>query len=151
MRIQGPQGPGTTSSAKRGEKSSGDGSFARMLGSEDAGAPAPTTSSRSLNAIDPLFAIQAAGDEAGGRRKARKRAGDILDRLDDVRHALLTGNLTENHLSSIQKVVEEHRENLTDPALVELLDEIDLRAQVEIAKLEVARDSALAEKGGLKA
>ncbi|MFD2262350.1 flagellar assembly protein FliX [Lacibacterium aquatile] len=151
MRIQGPQGPGTTTSAKRGEKTSGDGSFAKMLGSDDAGAPAPATASRPLNAVDPLFAVQAAEAEAGGRKRARKRADDILDRLDDMRHALLTGDLTEGHLASIQRAIEEQRDLLSDPALVELLDEIDLRAQVEIAKLEVARDSARAEKSGIKA
>jgi len=36
-----------------------------------------------------------------------------------------------------------NRERINDPELAYLLDEIDLRAQVELAKLEAAKESAL--------
>jgi hypothetical protein len=145
MRIQGPQGPRPAQSARRSDKtgSTGDGSgFASLLGTEEGGSPAPAQSARPLGGIDPLFAVQAADEQGGNRRRARKRAGDILDRLEELRQGLLSGGLSETHLSAIQQTVAEQRDLIDDPALAALLDEIDLLAAVEVAKLEVARDDA---------
>ena len=52
-----------------------------------------------------------------------------------IRHALLSGGLPESRLNALSQVVQSRREEVDDPRLVEILDEIDLRAQVELAKL----------------
>jgi hypothetical protein len=44
----------------------------------------------------------------------------------------------------IADVVASHRERLKDPMLSSLLDEIDLRAQIEIAKMQMALDASVA-------
>jgi hypothetical protein len=52
---------------------------------------------------------------------------------------LLAGGIDVNELRSITNLVTRQRQNVSDPALQEILDEIELRARVELAKHE--RDS----------
>ncbi|MGB1077588.1 MAG: flagellar assembly protein FliX [Bdellovibrionales bacterium] len=41
----------------------------------------------------------------------------------------------------IADIVSSHKENIQDPELTAILEEIDLRAQVEIAKMRISLDS----------
>ena len=54
---------------------------------------------------------------------------------------MLSGTLSVGNLIDIADVVASHRERLKDPQLCSLLDEIDLRAQIEIAKMRMALDA----------
>jgi hypothetical protein len=49
--------------------------------------------------------------------------------------ALLAGSLSPGQISELQRVVSTERGLVTDPRLLAVLDEIDLRARVELAKL----------------
>ena len=60
-----------------------------------------------------------------------------LDALDELRMALLTGRLPTNLLHEMEQLVIEQRQQTTDPYLEEILDEIELRAAVELAKREI--------------
>jgi len=60
----------------------------------------------------------------------------MLDQLDELRHGLLDGSISEESLGHRSKLVRAKRENVDDPQLMEVLDEIELRAEVELAKLE---------------
>jgi len=66
--------------------------------------------------------------------KGKLRAMDILDRLEDLRIQILTGGISRDKLLQLTHVVSAHRAQVTDPQLGEVLDQIDLRAQVELAK-----------------
>jgi hypothetical protein len=92
--------------------------------------------------VDALLAVQGAEDPAAGaaRKRARVRAETVLDELDKVRMAMLGGKLTVGHMIDIADVVASHRDKINDPALTALMDEIDLRAQVELAKMRVSLD-----------
>ena len=72
----------------------------------------------------------------------RKRSNDLLDELDKIRMGMLNGTLTVGHMVDIADVVASHREKISDPTLTAIMDEIDLRAQVELAKMRVALDAA---------
>jgi hypothetical protein len=68
----------------------------------------------------------------------------LVKQLEAVRDAMLTGQLPLGTLQRLQQLVINRRSMLSgdktndDPNLMELLDEIDLRARVEMAKLEYA-------------
>lgn len=68
----------------------------------------------------------------------RQRAGDILKELDKIRIAMLSGTLTVGHMIDVADVVASHRERIMDPGLTAIMDEVDLRAQVELAKMRSA-------------
>ena len=59
----------------------------------------------------------------------------MLDQLDKVKVGLLTGELPRSTLQQLAQTIATHRDQTLDPKLAEILDEIDLRAQVELAKL----------------
>ena len=103
---------------------------------------AATTTTQSIAQVDALLAIQGAQDPTEGesRRKMHARANVILDSLDDLRDSLLGGTLTVGHMIDVADVVASHREKISDPELTAIMDEIDLRAQVELAKMRVAID-----------
>jgi hypothetical protein len=144
MKIEGPNRAQKAGSASRKEKvSGGDGSFGGMLGAGGAEAASQTAASQSIASVDSLLALQGAENptERAARQRMHHRADNLLTELDRIRMALLTGNLTVGHVIGIADVVAQHREKILDPRLTAILDEIDLRAQIEIAKMRMALDN----------
>ncbi len=91
--------------------------------------------SRPTLPVDGLFQLQEMPDALAQRRRAVQRGGTLLDRLDDLRLALLAGSLSQAQIAELQRVVASERDLVDDPRLLAVLDEIDLRAKVELAKL----------------
>ncbi|HCZ15414.1 MAG TPA: flagellar assembly protein FliX [Candidatus Accumulibacter sp.] len=136
MKVEGPGRTNTTKPTGKTRKT-GEGGFGTLIEegpetSESQGAGF----TQSVNSIDALLTLQgaedAASEEAG--KRARKRGQDLLDQLDRVRIGLLTGDLSRATLQSLTETAARHRDRVMDPKLAEILDEIDLRAQVELAK-----------------
>lgn len=143
MKIEGPdKARGVSSSSKKGKTGESDGSFGSLLtgGTERA---AGTAAPSSIAMVDVLLAVQGADDPAqrAARRRMVGRADNLLAVLDNIRMGLLTGTLTVGQVIDIADVVASHREKVTDPQLTAILDEIDLRAQIEIAKMRMALDN----------
>lgn len=145
MKIQGPSNTQKTEKAKKSDKAdAADGSFQDFMASGTSQSQAASTSS-SIASVDVLLAAQAVEDpeERAAKQRMRVRADTLLDGLDNIRDALLTGTLTLGHCIGIADVVASHREKIEDPALTAILDEIDLRAQVEIAKMRKSMEKTL--------
>jgi hypothetical protein len=90
-----------------------------------------------LTALDSLLALQEVEDSTQGRSKGLKRGEKLLDMLDQIRDGLLAGGIPRETLQRLSQTVSQRQEDFTDPKLQEVLDEIDLRAKVELAKLEM--------------
>ncbi|MDP3173680.1 MAG: flagellar assembly protein FliX [Phenylobacterium sp.] len=86
--------------------------------------------------VDALLALQDVGGPLERRRRAFGRAGRILDVLDDVKVALLDGALDGGDLDRLRRAIRDERSQTDDPGLEALLDQIETRAAVEMAKLE---------------
>ncbi len=112
---------------------SGSGTFSRMVG-EDATNVAGVSSANPVTAVESLWALQEVDDAAARESKGKRRALDLLDTLDELRHGLLIGTIPREKLSSLSRMIQSRRAHVDDPKLAALLDEIDLRAQVELAK-----------------
>ena len=87
-----------------------------------------------LTGIDAILALQAADGPLTGRRKALRRGASLLDILDDIRTDLLIGRVDAERLDRLTVVLSEARERSL-PGLDALLDDIELRVWVELAKL----------------
>jgi len=85
--------------------------------------------------LDGLLAVQA--DEDGQERKRRqaRRGHDLLDGLDRLKAALLSGRVAPAELDRLKAMLASRRETTDDPRLDEVLAHIELRAAVELAKL----------------
>ncbi len=125
-----------TSATKRGERSgpAKAGGFAQALGSEKA-TPASLESAAPLGALDALVALQEVDDPTQGRAKAQQRGEDLLERLDSLRMGLLLGRVSISELERLSQMVNRETAATADPRLREVLNEIELRAAVELAKL----------------
>ncbi len=144
MKITGPDGPKSVGGTKKSEKSKGSSSFGDMLGVDETSETAHAMGAGAIARIDVLLAAQAAEDptERAARGRMKKRGDQILRTLDRLRIGILTGTLTVGNLVDVADVVATHRERINDPELAGILDEIDLRAQIEIAKMRMAMDAS---------
>jgi hypothetical protein len=129
----GPVRPGATSrpTRKKGDK---DEKFSVEASSEEA-APAAVGGPAPLAAVDSLLALQEVPDAATGRSRALLRGQDMLDHLDEIRLGLLMGAIPQQKLSALIQTVRDNRDQVEDPRIAAVLDEIELRAAVELAKL----------------
>ncbi len=117
--------------AAKSDSASGS-SFATHLGEGDESAPVSGMSS--TNAVNGILGVQEVDDALAHASRGKLRAEDILDRLDDLRLELLAGGISREKLLQLSRMVAHRRGQITDPKLAALLDEVDLRAQVELAK-----------------
>ena len=83
-------------------------------------------------------------DSAAGRSLASldPDLGRLLDELDNLKIALLGGDLSPGQLDALSRAVRDQRSATDDPKLEAVLDEIETRAAVELAKLEAAGGAA---------
>lgn len=142
MKVEGPKGTqGASKSKKSGGAGSSDVDFSQYISSGPQEASA-SVSAQSIAQLDVLLAAQGVGDptEKAAKKRVRERAGNILGHLEKVRIAMLTGNLTVGHMIDVADVVASHRDKIVDPRLTAIMDEIDLRAQVELAKMRYAME-----------
>jgi hypothetical protein len=103
-------------------------------------APAgPAAGLTAVHSLDALLALQATPTLAERRKRAVKRAGRLLDVLDAMKLDLLDGAATPSATAELQKAVIEERSEVEDPRLASVLDEIEVRAAVELAKREASQ------------
>ena len=108
------------------------------VGPGDKPAPAaPVAGMSGVMGVEALLALQDVGDPLEGRRRTVRRASRLLDVLEDLKIALIDGVLTPDKVRALVKTLGEKRESTGDPILETVLDEIETRAAVELAKLEV--------------
>ncbi|MDA8230480.1 MAG: flagellar assembly protein FliX [Magnetospirillum sp.] len=138
MKVSGVGSGASASGARRADKTKGKAEFKEALA--DAIDPPEThgvDSAPAIGAVDALLIIQSVGDatERESRRRLVQRGEAILDRLEEIRHGLLLGTVPKEKLVELAQMVRARRTNCADPRLAGLLDEIELRAEVELAKL----------------
>ena len=91
-----------------------------------------------VQSVDALLSIQEVDDATSeeARAKAQRWAVDLLDQLDALRLRLIAGAIPRQDLERIAAMVQNHRVRTDDPQLSAILDEIELRARVELAKYD---------------
>jgi hypothetical protein len=126
------------SHAKRKKKvEAGESDFAAHL-QEAAQTEAPgVVEAPTVSQVGAVLAAQEVPDSAEGRSRGLlcKYGDDVLDHLDVIRHGLLAGAVPKERLAALAKRMRQKRMQSSDARLNEIVDEIELRAEVEIAKL----------------
>jgi hypothetical protein len=92
--------------------------------------------------LDALLALQEADGPTERKKKAVRRASKLLDVLDAVKLALLGEGTPAPALQRLAQAVREQRGMTDDARLEEVLDEVETRAAVELAKAEMSRLAA---------
>ena len=133
MRILAPNSTALAREAQ-GAKRAGAGTFSLDAG--DAAKPqgsVPTL--RTVGGIDALVALQGFDDPAERRRRAVGKGRAALDVLDQIKLGLLAGTLDPSSLNRLRVASEQLKDRCGEPGLDEVLAEIELRVEVELAKM----------------
>ncbi len=124
--------------AKRSERNGSvkSGGFAKALAVDGEAPPVSAVGGgASLAPIDALLALQEVSDDPGGRNRGRRHGEEMLDHLDGLHLGLLSGRMSIGALERLSIMVTAKRGQVDDPRLAQILDEIEIRAAVELAKL----------------
>ena len=140
MQVDGPGrvGPRTVGRTPKSASAKSGDFAAKVGGKAEEPSPPAVGASNSLGTVEALIAVQGVQDatqRAGG--PGWQRAEDLLDRLEEIRHGILTGALSRTRLEALVQNLASRREANVDPRLAAVLDDIELRAKVELAKLSI--------------
>jgi hypothetical protein len=133
MRILAPNGTAMAAAAPAARRVTGSGFAVR-----EESAPRSTSTAgalRTVGSIDALIALQGVEDPLERRKRAVKRGRVALDALDELKIGLLGGAFTATTLTNLQSAASQLKLSSGNPELDAVLGEIELRVEVEIAKL----------------
>lgn len=140
MKVTGTGGVSQPSGAKP-TRGAGGGEGFRISGSQGPAAAAPVSSASNVAGVmgvEALLALQDVESPTERKRRSVRRADRLLDELDGLKIALLGGEFGHAQLDGLARAVREQRAGTDDPQLEAVLDEIETRAAVELAKLQRA-------------
>ena len=133
MRIYGPSSTSIGTPAANTRRQTGSG-FA-LPESSTAAETRPASAPKSVANIDALLALQGVEDPTERRKRAVRRGRTALDVLDDLKLGLLAGSLDVATVQRLRSAATELKSSSGDPDLDQVLAEIELRAEVELAKV----------------
>ncbi len=134
MKVTGPGASSTVSTAKRSSSASRAGGSFTLESAETASAATSTASASAVQSVDAILALQSVGDFTEAKKRATSSAHNLLDVLDELKLALLEGGLPRNKLVALMNLLQDRRDDTNDASLEAVLDEVEIRAAVELAK-----------------
>jgi hypothetical protein len=126
--------------SRRAGRRAAPGAFAALVTEASAEtSAAPTAPLRSVAGLEGLLGIQEAGDGADERRRAAIGYGnDLLDRLEGLRRRLLAGSVARSELEALAQTLRGQHGRCGAEAIDAVVAAIELRVEVELAKLGCA-------------
>jgi hypothetical protein len=140
MKVEGPSRAGAPAGGP--SRAGAAPGFSALVPGGGTAPAAPVSAAAGVVSVDALMALQQAEGPLERRRRSVARAGTMLDLLDEVKLALLDGQVGLPALERLARAVRTERAATDDPGLEGVLDQIETRAQVELAKLEARRAAA---------
>jgi hypothetical protein len=120
---------GGKASQKSGEK------FSVESDAVESAASGGVSSSSPIGSIEALVALQGVDDRLPkGNKGAIAKGHDLLEKLEAIRDGLLTGSLSVDKLKQLQETLSGYNVSDADPALQQVIKDIEVRAAVELAK-----------------
>jgi hypothetical protein len=129
---------------RKAASATGAGNFADVLAASEAGSaaqPAPVSDTAAASALTNLLALQEISEADIQRKKLVSQGKNMLDVLEQLRRQLLIGTLPPHVLRDLSRQLSIQKQMTADPKLNEIIEDIELRAAVELAKFEAALKS----------
>ena len=119
------------------KKTTGGTSFAEYLNNISNNKTQQVSGTSGISVTDAIFAAQMVNDEEERqiRQKLVKRGFSLLEKLEEIRDAILLGYISKEKLIEISRMIKEYQVESNDPKLQEIMSDIELRVEVELAKL----------------
>ena len=134
MRIERNSTRNSVSRGKSAKGSAGSGAVFRPETSSPTKATSMSVPMQAASGIDAILALQGVDTREQRQRRAVNYGKTLLDTLEEMKADLLVGNVGEGRLNKLMVQIGRAREQ-ADPDLEALIDDIELRARVEVAKL----------------
>jgi hypothetical protein len=135
IRIEGPGRPTGVAGNTPSRRVEGSGTNFQLPADSTPARGAAIGGGFGVQDLASLIALQAIPqeDRRERRRRATKHGFDLLDVLDGVKLDLLAGGVPVDRLERLVHLLGQRRDS-DDPTLDALIEEIELRARVELAK-----------------
>jgi Class II flagellar assembly regulator len=88
--------------------------------------------------LTAILGAQEVDTDEGARGAAGRYGTDLLDRLTELRMDVLEGRVSASRLAALAHAIRKDRPRCGDLGVDEILDSIELRVEVELAKLNEA-------------
>jgi hypothetical protein len=146
LKVEGPKSGSATGPIRRtggtAGPSSASGKFSaeldKAIGAEGEGSAPAVEGTGGVVGVGGSLAAQAVAPDDHSPQERRRRAQRgfaLLESLEEIRKGLLLGRIPKDRLAELVRTVREKRERGTDPVIARLLDEIELRASMELVNL----------------
>lgn len=133
MRISEVPGSLKTAAIRKKEAKEKETNF---LGSTEAKPDSSSiTGAEAPQEINPLFMLQETDIDETKNSSAIDYGFDVLEYLEGFRIGLLNGSLPITKIKELQHSIDRWRRIYDDPKLKNIIDDIELRAKIELAKL----------------
>jgi hypothetical protein len=134
MKISKASGSKQTTSVKK-NKSSSSGEFAEQVrgvaSTDDIESGKSSEGASPIGSMDSIIAAQ----EIPNSKGVLVQYGDqLLDYLDEIKLAILNGAIPKEKLANLAQILRQNRQGCDDPRLNSIIDEVELRVEVEVAK-----------------
>lgn len=140
MRIEKTRSTSGREAAKNARRVGDANAFRASMEPAASATPAsPAAATPSVNSVAALMALQAVDDPLEKRKRAERRGRQLLDALDSLKLDMLEERDPQSALTRLKNVLETAREDSGDSELDALIDQVELRAEVELAKLSRRR------------
>ena len=96
----------------------------------------PVSAQSTLSALIALQTGQTGQTSSDGRRKTLAAAQRTLDLLDSLQLRMLAGEISVDDISALNEAATIRGHADAEPELLAIYDEINLRARVELAKID---------------
>lgn len=139
MKVSKTRNASTTPAKKvRKTEAAGGVAFARHLDrvKESPEDVAPIVEVAGVTAVGSILAAQEVDEDEGQRSRQllQQYGADILDRLDEIQQDLLIGGIPKDRLTNLAQTLRAKKKSIDDPSLLRIINDIELRAEVELAK-----------------
>lgn len=145
MKITGFGSIDSTNSTTKRKGTSAAGSFADLLASaeaSDVSGVAQSSDVAAASALNNLLALQEISEEDIKRKKLVQQGNNLLDTLEQLRRRLLSGTISPHLLLDLSRQITMQKQMSDDPKVNEIIEDIELRAAVELAKIQKAMETA---------
>ncbi|MDG1287351.1 MAG: flagellar assembly protein FliX [Rickettsiales bacterium] len=139
MKISDVDGVKGAGKPKKPKKTGDKGAFdAALSAAEETEAVAAPASVGGVEAPSSLLSLQEVPAGAGLREQTMQQGKKSLDMLEELRRDLLLGDDSDHTLQRMRDQQSRMKQQVYDPQLKQVMDDIDLRLAVEIAKRETS-------------
>lgn len=137
MKVKAPGQTQRASVKKTARKGAADAAgFRQAMKSGQAPPPGRATGVAPIPAVNALLGLQEIEPDENKAQAGVQYGENLLDQLEAIRRGLLLGTIPVARLDHLAKSISQKKADTEDLHLKGILEEIELRVRVELAKLE---------------